>query len=351
VVRAGWSVSLRRLSENVAATLPFQLLLFLPIVVGFGHPLFAHWADPAHVDPNDTVLLGKQGYLNPTFFFVRVAACFLVWIALAWLFRSASLRQDESGDPAISLRLSRLAAPGLLLFALTVTFAAFDWIMSLDPHWFSTIFGINYFAGGFMAFLAFVILLARWLGGRGYLREAITTEHYHDLGKLLFGFMVFWTYTNFSQYMLIWYANLPEETHWFAVRNANGWGAIGVVLIVGHFFVPFAFLMSRHVKRSKVGLAAGAIFLLVIHNVDMQFLVLPGAGEAHASAGEHGAAAGHGFAAQLSGYLHQLSWMDFGCFLGLLALVAGLTLWNVRRHPLLPVRDPRLSESLQFVNL
>lgn len=351
ITRSGWSVVLRRLAENIAGTLPFMLLLFIPIIVGFGHPLYEHWA--GHVDPNDTVLLGKQSYLNSTFFFVRVGIYFAVWIVLAWLFRSSSLKQDQTGDPAISLRMSRLAAPGLLLFALTITFAAFDWIMSLDPHWFSTIFGLTYFAGGYMAFLAFTILMARWLGSRGYLKDAITTDHYHDLGKLLFGFMVFWTYTNFSQYMLIWYANLPEETRWFADRTQNGWGAIGTVLLFGHFLIPFAFLMSRHVKRSKIGLAAGAIFLLVIHCIDMQFLILPsaghGGGEAEAS---HGAADAHaGFGQQLGDYLHHISPWDFGCFVGLLAIVAGLTLWNVRKHNLLPVRDPRLAESLHFTNI
>ncbi|MCB1218981.1 quinol:cytochrome C oxidoreductase, partial [bacterium] len=200
------------------------------------------------------------------------------------------------GDPAISLRMARVAAPGLLLFALSLTFAAFDWIMSLDPHWFSTIFGITYFAGGFMAFLAFTIVMAKWLGTKGYLKEAINVEHYHDLGKLMFGFMVFWTYTNFSQYMLIWYANLPEETAWFAHRAVDGWGAIGTILVVGHFFIPFVFLMSRHVKRNGIALSAGAIFLLVIHCIDMQFLILPGAdhGAEHAAGGEaHAVAHAH----------------------------------------------------------
>lgn len=350
ITRAGWSVVVRRLAENVAGTLPFLALLFVPIAVGFGHPLYEHWA--GHVDPNDHVLAGKAGYLNPTFFAVRAVLYFLTWIGLALLFRSASLKQDASGDPSISLRLSRIAAPGLLLFALTITFAAFDWIMSLDPHWFSTIFGITYFAGGFMAFLAFTILLAKWLGKRGYLRDMITVEHYHDLGKLLFAFMVFWTYTNFSQYMLIWYANLPEETHWFAVRQQGGWGAVGTLLIVGHFLFPFAFLMSRHIKRNGATLAFGAIFLLVIHCIDMQFLILPNAGHGHSHGAEGAAHGDHtGFSAQFGEYLHGLSWMDFGCFVGLLAVLAGLTIRNIRNTNLVPVRDPRLAESLHFVNI
>jgi hypothetical protein len=358
ITRAGWSTVLRRLAENTMAALPFMLLLFVPIVVGFDE-LYHHWAHP---NATDAVLAGKAAWLNKTFFFVRVVIYFAIWIGLATLFRRASMKQDESGDPAISLRLARIAAPGLLLFALSVTFAAFDWIMSLDPHWFSTIFGLTYFAGAYMAFLAFVILMAKWLGKRGYLVGAVTVEHYHDLGKLLFAFMVFWTYTNFSQYMLIWYANLPEETRWFADREQGGWGAVGTILLFGHFFIPFAFLMSRHVKRNGVALSAGAIFLLLIHCMDMQFLILPTAGHGDA----HGAAAGAGhgegvaqaiesglarFPHDLGTYLHNVHWSDFGCFAGMFAILAGLTLLHVRKANLLPVRDPRLAESLHFQNL
>jgi hypothetical protein len=368
ITRAGWSVSVRRITENIAGTLPLMALLFVPNVVGF-HELYHHWLNPdAYVvgGPHfDAVLNGKKGYLNQTFFFVRVAIYFAIWIGLAWYFRSNSLKQDETGDPRISLRLARVAAPGLLLFALSITFAAFDWIMSLDPHWFSTIFGVAYFAGGFMAFFAFTILLTKWLGKKGYLREAITAEHYHDMGKFLFTFMVFWTYTNFSQYMLIWYANLPEETKWFADRAEGGWGAIGTILVFGHFFIPFAFLLSRHVKRSTVGLSIGAIFLLIIHCFDMQFLILPSAGHGH---GDH---AGHApvtgtvtettattietglarFPHDLATYAHNMHWADFGCFAGLLAIIGGLTLMYIRKTNLVPVRDPRLAESLHFTNI
>ncbi len=249
--------------------------------------------------------------------------------------------------------MARVAAPGLLLYALSVTFAAFDWIMSLDPHWFSTIFGLTYFAGGFMSFLAFTILLAKWLGTKGYLKEAINTEHYHDLGKLLFGFMVFWTYTNFSQYMLIWYANLPEETMWFAHRKEHGWGAVGTILIFGHFLIPFAFLVCRHVKRNGVTLSIGALFLLVMHCIDMQFLILPGSKDHGAAkvatetpATEHAT----GFGAQFGEYLHTIGWADFGCYIGLLAILAGVVLVHVRKHNLVPIRDPRLAESLHFQN-
>src|SRR5690606_4197072 len=235
--------------------------------------------------------------------------------------------------PAATLRMARVAAPVTLLFALSITFASIDWIMSLDPHWFSTIFGVCYFAGGFMAAVAVLALLAMFLARQGYLREAITTEHYHDLGKLLFAFMVFWTYVNFSQYMLIWYANLPEETAFYAHRSEGNWRWLGTVLIVGHFLVPFAFLMSRHTKRNRVALAIAAVFMLVMHWIDMLYLVVPN---------------WHPEGAHEPGY--HPHFLDFTCWFGIAALIAGATINALRGAPLVPERDPRLAESLHFHN-
>ncbi|MEC7725204.1 MAG: hypothetical protein VYD05_06810, partial [Planctomycetota bacterium] len=362
ITRAGWSVPVRRVTENMAGTLPFMLLLFLPIVIGFDD-IYHHWTHAVIEEGQpgyDSIVAGKSGFLNTTFFFVRVAIYFAVWIGLALYFRGQSVKQDETGDPALSLRMSKVAAPGLLLFALTLTFASFDWIMSIDPHWFSTIFGVAFFAGAVMASLAVVVLLCMWLTKKGYYQGAITKEHYHDIGKLMWAFMLFWTYTNFSQYMLIWYANLPEETVWYAHRTEHGWGAIGPILIVGHFLFPFVFLMSRNMKRHSVALPAGAVFLLVIHCIDMQYLILPSGLGGHGGdhGGDGGAAAidatgehAHGFGAQFGEYLHTISWADYGCFAGLLCLIAGFTLVNVRRSNLVPLRDPRLSEGLNFHNI
>lgn len=362
ITRAGWSVPVRRVTENMAGTLPYMLLLFLPIVIGFDD-IYHHWTHAVIEEGQpgyDSIVAGKSGFLNTTFFFVRVAIYFAVWISLALYFRGQSIKQDESGDPAISLRMSQVAAPGLLLFALTLTFASFDWIMSIDPHWFSTIFGVVFFAGSVMASLAVVILICMWLTKKGYYKGAITKEHYHDIGKLMWAFMLFWTYTSFSQYMLIWYANLPEETVWYEHRTEHGWGAIGPILIVGHFLFPFVFLMSRNMKRHSVALPAGAIFLLVIHCIEMQYLILPSGLSGHGGdhGGDGGAAAidatgehAQSFGAQLGDYLHTISWADFGCFAGLLCLIAGFTLLNVRRSNLIPLRDPRLREGLNFHNI
>jgi hypothetical protein len=362
ITRAGWSVGVRRIAEHVTAAIPVMALLYLPIAIGGFDHLYGHWANAEIVagQPNyDAIIAGKSSYLNKQFFFVRAGLYFAIWIGLSMFFRRTSLKQDETGDPALSLRMSRIAAPGLLLFALSTTFAAFDWIMSLDPHWFSTMFGICYFAGGFMSFLAFVALLARWITRQGYLREVITTEHFHDIGKLMFAFMVFWTYTNFSQYMLIWYANLPEETTWFAHRKEGGWSSVGTILVFGHFLVPFVLLMSRHIKRNAITLSLGAAFLLVIHWIDMQYLVLPNYHGGHGT--EHAAhvvdpatlsAAGHpSFGHDLDLWLHNINLHDGLCYIGMLCLVAGITLMFVRKHNLVPLRDPRLAETLSFQNI
>ena len=356
ITRAGWSVVPRRVAENITAALPVMLVLFIPIIVGFDEHIYHHWSH-AVTDPNadgyDAVIAGKAGYLNKTFFFVRAVIYFAVWIGLAWFFRSRSIKQDETGDASVSLRMSQVAAPGLLLFALSVTFAAFDWMMSIDPHWFSTIFGVVYFAGSVMTFLAFLSLLSMWLTKKGYYKETITTEHYHDFGKLMFSFMLFWTYTSFSQYMLIWYANLPEETTWFALRQGEGWAMLGMILMIGHFAFPFPFLLSRNVKRSKIGMPLGAVLLLVMHVFDMQFIILPsglsGHGEAHGGDGGAMLLDGHE-AAHHASYGSTVCWADFGCYFGIVAIVAGITLLNIRRTNLIPLRDPRLRESLNFQN-
>jgi len=322
--RAGWSVVVRRVAENMMGTMPIMVPLFLPIAFGY-HTLYHHWVD---AEPDDTVLAGKSSYLNVTFFFVRAALYFAIWIGIALYFRRTSLRQDENGDPALTLRMARVAAPCMLLFALSLTFAAVDWVMALSPHWFSTMWGVYFFAGCYVGWMATLGLTLMWMNRRGCLADAVTTEHYHDVGKLLFAFVVFWTYTAFSQFMLIWYANLPEETSWYHHHLHGSWNGIGETMMVGHFGIPFVFLMSRHVKRARGTLAVAACFMLVMHWLDLHWNVMP--------------------------HLHHdgisPSWVDFTTPIGLACLVLCLFVSQVRRTPLLPLRDPRLKESLQFVN-
>jgi hypothetical protein len=323
VTRAGWSVVVRRIAEAVACNVGPMALLGIPIVLGMHH--LYHWS---HADAvaHDPILDAKSGYLNPTFFVIRLVIYFAVWIALAAFFRYTSVAQDASGDPALTRRMEKLSAPGLVLFALSLNFAAFDLLMSLDPHWFSTIFGVYYFAASVVCFCAVLPKLLAWLQSRGILTHAVTVEHYHDIGKLLFAFVVFWAYIAFSQYMLIWYGNIPEETGWFAKRQAGDCAWVSLTLLFGHFVVPFLVLISRFVKRRPVLLAVTGAYMVVMCWVDMYWLVVP----------------------EFSPGVARFGVLDVLCWLGLVGVYSLVLGVNLSRASLVPDRDPRLAESLGF---
>lgn len=330
IVRAGWSVVVRRVAENLMGVLwPWMIVLFIPLAL-MAEEIYHHWWHYHAVDPKepgyDGVLQGKLAFLNPTFWWLRAAIYLGIWAALTRFFRNNSLKQDENGDPGLTTKMAGRAAPGLFAFGFTLTFASIDWMMSIDPHWYSTIFGLTFFGGAVVSMLAITSLLILFLQSKGYLKE-VTREHFHDLGKLMFAFMVFWTYVNFSQYMLIWYANIPEETLWY--QHRQDWQGTFTMLAVGHFIVPFAFLMSRHMKRNRITLAIASVWLLAMHWLDLQFVIMP---ELH----HHG--------------IH-LSWLDAATMVGVLGVVLGATLRNISNSPLLPERDPRLKESLNFHNV
>jgi hypothetical protein len=325
LVRAGWSVVVRRLAEGLASTLPLLALLFVPILLGMKH-LF-HWSVPALV-ANDPVLLAKAAFLNVPFFVLRWAVYFASWILTTRYFVSRSLAQDDSGDVGLTLEMQRASAPSILAFGLTSTFASVDLLLSLDAHWYSTMFGVYFFAGCVVAVFASLIVMAWAAQAGGLLQRSITVEHYHDLGKLLFGFVVFWAYIAFSQYMLIWYANIPEETGWFLRRQTHGWGAVGLVLILGHFAGPFVALMSRVPKRRPGLLALAAAWLLAMHWVDLYWVVMPEASPEHAAP-------------------HVV---DFALLVGFGGLFVAAAARALRGRSLVPERDPRLDESLNFEN-
>lgn len=325
LTRAGWSVTLRRLAEVVAwAVVPLGVLA---VVVLFGmHDLY-EWSH-AEAVAHDELLQKKQAWLDPTFFVIRVAVYFLVWGLLATYFLRQSRKQDESGDPSLTTRMEHVAAPGMIAYALTVTFAAFDLLMSLTPHWYSTIYGVYYFAGCILGFFALAPVLIAMLKRRGFLTRLITPEHSHDLGKLMFGFVVFWAYIAFSQYLLIWYGNLPEETVWYSAREHGVWVWISVFLLFGHFVLPFLMLMSRYPKRKAATLVIGAVWLLIMHWVDVFYLVMP--------------------SARPDGVPFRL--MDLACFAGIGGLFLAVVFWRLGRTNLIPVNDPRLDEALSFEN-
>ena len=261
VTKAGWSVVVRRTAEHVMSTLPLFLLLFIPIAAGM-HDLF-HWTHE-EVVAGDHILEGKAPYLNVQFFLIRAAVYFLFWIVLSVWFSRQSQRQDVTGDHAITRQLQAVSAPGIFAFALTSSFAAIDWMMSLDPHWYSTIYGVYYFSGTLVGIYAFMIVVLTAMRRAGLLRGIVTVEHFHDLGKLLFAFTVFWTYIAFCQFFVIWYGNMPEETLWYIDRLEGSWEQVTIFLAVGHFAIPFFFLMSHKIKRKAPLLLIGAVWMLLL---------------------------------------------------------------------------------------
>lgn len=337
VTAAGWSVTIRRIAEFMALLLPWMLILFLPVLLSvlFGNSDLYHWNSKAVMNPEsehfNPLLAKKEAYLNSSFFGVRAVIYFGIWFLLARYLVNKSLEQDATGNPELTNKMQSFGAPALVLFALTLSFASFDWLMSLDGEWFSTIFGVYYFAGSALGFFATATLIAMGLQTTGRLTHAITIEHYHDMGKFLFGFIVFWAYIAFSQYMLIWYANIPEETQWFLVRQTNGWEWVSLTLIFGHFIIPFLYLMSRHVKRNKLTLAIGVIYVLIVHWIDIYWLVMPSL--------EGGSPFSFG------GLL-----IDLSCLVGIGGLCVAGFAYVAGERSLVCVRDPRLHECLAFRN-
>ncbi len=325
---ARWNVTVRRIGESAGAVAPLFLLLFLPLLLGARHVWF--WVAPPEPVGKELheLLQHKHAYLNLGAFTVRALIYFAVWGAIAWRLRSLSLRQDETGDPLLTVSQRRLSAPGLVLFVLTVTFAAFDWLMSLQPTWYSTIFGLYVFAGAFVASLALVCLVVTGLrSSTEPWGRLITVDHQHNLGKLLLAFTAFWAYLAFSQYMLIWAGNLPEELQWIVTRSRGVWRPVGQLILVGQFLLPFFLLLSRDLKRDPRSLAAIAVWVLFIHYVDVYWVVMP--------------------AADLDRL--GLHWTHFTAFAGVGGVSIAAALYLLRAGRPVPVRDPFLEDSLRYV--
>jgi hypothetical protein len=323
--QGGWGIVLRRIGETVFVTLPVMAALFLPIVFGL-HDLY-EWSHAEAVE-HDALLRWKAPYLNVPFFLIRAALFFGIWSFIAVLYYRGSRGQDATGDPEVSARLRRLAGPAIIVLALTQTFASIDWIMSLTPHWYSTMFGVYFFAGSFLGFIALLSVVVVALRGAGLLETIISAEHLHDIGKFLFAFTAFWAYISFSQYFLVWYANLPEETIWYKARMEGSWLTVSLFLLAGHFLAPFFYLMGRTVKRKGATLAVGGAWLLAMHFVDLYWQVMP--------------------------TLHPEGLRPSALDLAALVTVGGCFVaaatWLLRRQALVPLRDPRLTESLAFEN-
>ena len=321
---AEWSVVVRRQLENLAMLMPLMALFLIPILL-----LRHHLYEWMNIAPGENHLLdSKRAYLNWNFFLVRSIFYFAFFIAAAWLFRRFSIQQDRDGNPAFTLKMRKLAFISLPLFGLSLTFGAYDWLLGLEYKWFSTMWGPYIFAGAAGSSMSLLVLVITGLRKAGYLKETVTTEHYHVMGKWMLSFTVFWAYIGFSQYMLIWYANIPEETEWFIRRNVESWNTLTLFLVIGRFFIPFAILLMRSPKKKPHRLCLIAGWIIFMQIIDMYIVVLP----------------------VLHGTGVHISIWDFVPLLGIGATLAFFYLWIVRKASLFPNRDPRLLESLHTIN-
>jgi hypothetical protein len=317
-----WGVVIRRFCEAATRTLPLLAVLFLPIVIGI--PALYEWSHPDIV-AKDAILRHKHLYLNVPFFLIRAVLYFGGWILFSTVLDRWSQQQDESGGRAVNRRLQLTSGPGLVWWGLSVTFMAIDWVLSINPHWFSTIFGLLFMAGQGLNALAFLITLTIIMSRRPPLDGVITPRHLHDLGKLMLALVMVWAYFSFSQFLIIWSGNLAEEIPWYVRRLNGGWQYVGLSLVFLHFALPFALLLSREVKRSERLILRVCVIILVMRMVDLYWLVMPDYRQG-------------GFG---------VSWMDFATPVAL----GGIWLWaftsQLNKRPLLPLRDPHLQEALE----
>jgi len=268
----GWGLVIRRVLEAASRTLPLSVLLFIPIIIG-SHSLY-EWTDPEVLETHPVVKF-KERYLNLPFFTARAAIYFGIWILLAFLLNKWSIEQDRTGDREFAKNMRVLSGPGMVLLIFSVTFAAIDWFMSLDAEWFSTIYGLIFVASWSLSALAFVIAVMAWLSKDDPLNRIVAPLHFHDLGKLLLALVMLWAYFAFSQFLIIWSGNLPEEIAYYLVRTHGVWGAIIVTVTILHFGAPFLFLLSRDLKRDPHKLVLVAGLVLIMRVIDLLWLFLP----------------------------------------------------------------------------
>jgi hypothetical protein len=326
-----WGLVSRRVFEAASRTLPIVALAFIPILFGM-RPLFL-WARPEAVQA-DAILQQKAPYLNVPFFTVRAVVYFAFWLLCMFLLNKWSAAQDR-GEAAVTVedtvRFRKVSAPGLLFLILTVTFASVDWIMSVDPHWYSTIFGLLTVLGQGLSALAFTIAVLALLARAGALDGLVSPRHFHDLGKLLLAFVMLWAYLSFSQFLIIWSGNLPEEIPWYIARIRGTWGAVAILLVIGHFALPFTLLLSRDLKRRGGLLANVAVAVLAMRLVDLIWLVAP-------TFAQHGPQEAHG------GFAFPIHWMDIAIPVGLGGIWLFFFARELRSRSLLPVNDPYFRE-------
>jgi hypothetical protein len=318
-----WGVVTRRLTGAASRLVPLMTILFVPVALGMGMHQLYPWTDAARV-AGDEALQHKQAWLNPTFWLVRAGLYFVAWNAMAFFMTRWSREQDRTNDPIYADRMARLSGGGLVLYGVTITLASFDWLMSLEPDWYSTIYGLLILCGEGLLALSFLIAVLVWFSRREPMRHILAPVHFHDLSNLMLAFTMLWAYMSFSQLLIIWAGNLPAEIDWYTHRLQTSWRWVGIFLVVFHFGVPFFLLLMRAIKRTPdlIVLVAGG--MLVVRLVDFWWLVIPSFHRA-------------GFA---------VSWVDVVLPLGMFLFWCGCWVWSLRTRPLLPLHDPQFDAAL-----
>ena len=324
LVGGRWGFMIQRVLEAAIQTLPLMGLLFIPLFFGL-FDLYP-WAR-TEVVAADPLLQQKAAYLNMPFFIARTVGYFAVWIVLGRLLVTWSLQQDRTADDTLTLRLQRLSGPSLVLYGLTVTFASIDWMMSLEPNWYSTLFGMIFMVSFGLAALALAILATRFLESEKPLAQVISSDRWHDLGNLLLALVMFWAYLNFCQFLLIWSENLAEEIPWYLHRIGGGWEWVALALILFQFTLPFVLLLSRDTKRNSRTLSMVAAAILLMHWLDILWMVAPSFYPAR----------------------FHLHWLDIVAPVGIGGLWLAAFIGYLKARSLLPLHDPRFAELLEQV--
>ncbi|HXM48904.1 MAG TPA: hypothetical protein VN956_13760 [Pyrinomonadaceae bacterium] len=317
-----WGLIIRRVLEAATRTLPLMLILFLPILLRLN--LIYPWTNKAEMDQVPALREKAAHYLNPAFFTARALVYFAIWLLMMWLLNAWSLEHDRTANGRVLKRLQMMSGPGLGLLIITITFAAIDWVMSLDPAWSSTIFGLIFVASWSLSALAFGILVMSWLARCEPMNAVVRTSHFHDWGNLLMALVMLWMYFAFSQYLIIWSGNLPEETVWYVARKHGGWGVIALGIVILQFAFPFLTLLSRAAKKSPQRLGMLALLILIMRVVDVIWLIEP----------------------SFNRERFHLSWMDLAAPVAIGGLWIATFAWQLQKRSLVPVNDPQLEQAL-----
>jgi len=317
-----WGLIIRRVLEAATRTLPLMLILFLPILLGLNRIYI--WTNKAEMDQVPALREKTAKYLNPAFFTARAAVYFAIWMVMMWLLNSWSLQHDRTANRGLLKRLQMISGPGLGLLIITITFASIDWVMSLDPAWSSTIYGLIFVASWSLSALAFGILVMSWLARREPMEAVVRTSHFHDWGNLMMALVMLWMYFAFSQYLIIWSGNLPEETVWYVARKHDGWGIIALAIVILQFAFPFLTLLSRAAKNSPQRLGRLALLILIMRVVDVIWLIEPSFNREH----------------------FHLSWMDIVAPIAVGGLWIATFAWQLQKRSLVPINDPQLEQAL-----